>query len=183
MTTRLTNPPPQEQARQPGREAEMNPEPEYIREAYVGSRRLEGKTALITGGDSGIGRAVAVHFAAEGAAAVGIVYLEEDEDAARTAELVEGYGTRCVLLRGDVTQPDFAEHAVEELVREAGERIDVLVNNAAQQFPVDSVEELDYEQLDRTFRTNVYAHFSFVQACLPHMREGACIVNTTSVTA
>jgi NAD(P)-dependent dehydrogenase (short-subunit alcohol dehydrogenase family) len=183
MAKRLTDPPAQHQSRQPGREAEMHPEPEYIRRNYVGSRRLDRKVALIPGGDSGIGRAVAVHFAAEGAASVGIVYLEEDEDAERTAELVEGYGTHCVLLRGDVMQPDFAQRAVEEFAGLGGESIDVLVNNAAQQWPVESVEDIDYEQLDRTFRTNVYAHFLFVQACLPRMSEGACIVNTTSITA
>lgn len=162
----------------------MRPQPQYIRDGYVGARRLEGKRCLITGGDSGIGRAVAVHFAAEGAAAVGIVHLpSEQEDADKTRELVEARGARCVLIAGDVTDPDFPKRAVQRLVAEAGEPIDVLVNNAAAQWPQQNVEDISYEQLDRTFKTNIYAYFLFTQAALSHMREGGCIINTTSVTA
>ncbi|HEX6998162.1 MAG TPA: SDR family oxidoreductase [Gammaproteobacteria bacterium] len=162
----------------------MRPQPEYIRDGYVGARRLEGKRCLITGGDSGIGRAVAVHFAAEGAAAVGIVYLpSEQEDAEATRALVEARGARCVLIAGDVTDPAFPERAVQRLAAEAGDRIDVLVNNAAAQWPQRKVEDISYEQLDRTFKTNIYAYFLFTQAALPHMGEGGCIINTTSVTA
>jgi NAD(P)-dependent dehydrogenase (short-subunit alcohol dehydrogenase family) len=183
MAARYPHPPPQQQSRQPGREHEMDPEPEIIREGYVGAERLAGKTALITGGDSGIGRAVAVHFAAEGAAAIGIVYLEEHADAHRTVELVEAYGAACVPIRCDITHPDCAAEAIDVFAKAAGERLDVLVNNAAAQWPKDDVEEIGLEQLDKTFRTNIYSYFLFTQAALPLMRKGACIVNTTSVTA
>jgi NAD(P)-dependent dehydrogenase (short-subunit alcohol dehydrogenase family) len=176
-------PPPQTQDRQPGREHEMQPEPEFIRPSYKGGDKLKGKVALITGGDSGIGRAVAVHFAAEGAAAIGIVYLEEQRDAEETAKLVSRHGAKCVLLQGDVTEPDYARRAVEEFTRQAGERIDVLINNAAAQWPQESIEDISLEQLDKTFRTNIYSYFLFTQAVLPHMGEGGSIVNSTSVTA
>jgi NAD(P)-dependent dehydrogenase (short-subunit alcohol dehydrogenase family) len=176
--------PAQKQDRQPGREGEMQPEPEIIRAGYVGSQRLDGKVALITGGDSGIGRAVAVHFAAEGAATVGIVFLEEQEDARRTAELVEAYGTRCVTIQCDLSEPDGARSALAEFADSgAGKELDVLVNNAAAQWPKDTVEDITLEQLDRTFRTNFYSYFLFSQEALRRMDEGACIVNTTSVTA
>jgi NAD(P)-dependent dehydrogenase (short-subunit alcohol dehydrogenase family) len=175
--------PAQAQRWQPGREFAMRPEPEVIRENYIGSERLAGKTALITGGDSGIGRAVAVHFAAEGAAAIGIVYLDEDRDASQTAELVEAYGATCVPIRSDITHPDAASEAIGVFRRAAGDRLDVLVNNAAAQWPKDDIEEIALEQLDKTFRTNIYSYFLFTQAALPHMPKGASIVNTTSVTA
>jgi NAD(P)-dependent dehydrogenase (short-subunit alcohol dehydrogenase family) len=162
----------------------MIPKPEYIREGYRGNERLKDKTALITGGDSGIGRAVAVHFAAEGAAAIGIVYLDEHGDAEETRRLVEERGAKCVPIQGDITEPDCAERAVETFIAESGrERIDVLVNNAAAQWPQADVEKISLEQLDRTFRTNIFSYFLFTQAVLPRMPRGGVIVNTTSVTA
>ncbi len=174
---------PQVQRPQPGHEHRMRPQPVYIRDGYVGSQRLAGKKCLITGGDSGIGRAIAVHFAAEGAAAIGIVYLSEDEDAAETAQLVADHGSRCITLRGDVTDPTFPAAAIRRMIEAAGPGLDVLVNNAAAQWPRDSVEDISYEQLDRTFKTNIYAYFLFTQAALPELREGGAIINTTSITA
>jgi NAD(P)-dependent dehydrogenase (short-subunit alcohol dehydrogenase family) len=175
--------PAQEQAHQPGKEHKMVPQPEYIRSGYVGSHRLEGKHCLISGADSGIGRAVAVHFAAEGAATIGIAYLSERKDAEDTQAMVEEYGARGVLLEGDIVEPDFPADAVAELLRHTDNRIDVLVNNAAAQWPKQDIEEISFEQLDRTFRTNFYSYFLFTQAVLPHMGKDGCIVNTTSVTA
>jgi NAD(P)-dependent dehydrogenase (short-subunit alcohol dehydrogenase family) len=175
--------PPQHQNEQPGKQTRMYPEPESIREGYIGSRRLADKACLITGGDSGIGRAVAVHFAAESARIVGIVYRDENEDARKTAELVSSRGARCVTIAGDVKEPDFPAKAVERFMRESGGGLDVLVNNAAEQWPQQEIEDITLEQLDRTFRTNIYSQFLFVQAALPHMKDGAAIVNTTSVTA
>ena len=176
--------PPQHQDRQPGHESAMDPKPEYIRQGYRGSERLKGKSALITGGDSGIGRAVAVHFAAEGAAAVGIVYLDEHGDAEETRRLVEERGAKCVPIQGDITKKGCAERAVDEFIAESGrEQIDILVNNAAAQWPQSDVENISLEQLDRTFRTNIYSYFLFTQAVLPRMPGGGVIVNTTSVTA
>jgi NAD(P)-dependent dehydrogenase (short-subunit alcohol dehydrogenase family) len=180
---RKTGFPAQKQARQPGKEHEMSPPPEFIRRGYVGCRRLEGKHCLISGADSGIGRAVAVHFAAEGAATIGIAYLSETEDAEATRAMVEEYGARGVLIEGDIVDPDFPADAVAELLRHTGDVIDVLVNNAAAQWPKEDIEEISFEQLDRTFRTNFYSYFLFTQAALPHMRKGSAIVNTTSVTA
>jgi NAD(P)-dependent dehydrogenase (short-subunit alcohol dehydrogenase family) len=175
--------PRQRQGRQPGDEHRMHPKPEIIRNGYVGSGRLQGKNCLITGGDSGIGRAVAVHFAAESAAAIGIMYLTEETDADETRELVERYGTRCVLIRGDLTDPKFPARAVRAMVREAGPTIDVLVNNAAVQWVQEEPEDISFEQLDQTFRTNFYPYLLLTQAALEHMPEGGCIVNTTSVTS
>ena len=175
--------PPQRQEKQPGDEHRMRPEPEIIREGYVGARRLENKHCVITGGDSGIGRAVAVHFAAESAASLAVLYREERVDAEKTRELVEARGTRCLLIEGDVKDPDFPRRAIDEAARAAGGRIDVLVNNAAVQWPQSSIEDITLEQLDETFRTNIYAYFLFTQAALRYMPPGGAIVNTTSVTA
>lgn len=173
----------QQQDQQPGIEAEMQPKPEFIRKGYRGSGRLMGKTALITGGDSGIGRAVAVHFAAEGAAAIGIVYLDEHGDAEETVELAREHGAECIPIQGDITQPDCAPRSVAEFIGRTRPTLDILVNNAAAQWPQDSIEEIGLEQLERTFRTNIFSYFLFTQAALPHMRAGASIVNTASVTA
>lgn len=173
--------PEQHQERQPGLEDEMEPTPEVIYPDYTGSGKLEGKVALITGGDSGIGRAVAVHFAREGAD-VALAYLDEHEDANTTKSWVENEGRRCLLLAGDVGRKPFCEEAVEQTVETFG-KLDVLVNNAAVQFVQRDVSDITEEQLDRTFRTNIYAHFFMVQAARPHLKEGSAIINTTSITA
>src|SRR5581483_3166208 len=173
--------PPQHQARQPGREHEMRPRPIYIREDYRGSARLQNKIALITGGDSGIGRAIAVHFAREGAH-VAIVYLEEHSDAEETRRLVEAEGRRCLTLAGDVTDEGFCYAAVNRAVQEFG-ALDVLVNNAAEQHPRHDLREIAAEQLVRTFRTNIFAYFFMAKAALDHLPPGGVILNTTSVTA
>jgi NAD(P)-dependent dehydrogenase (short-subunit alcohol dehydrogenase family) len=158
----------------------MTPKPDYA-PRFRGSGRLEGKVALITGGDSGIGRAVAVLFAREGAD-VAIVYLDEGEDAKEAARLVESEGRRCVAITGDVGRPEFCAKAVQTTVSELG-RLDVLVNNAAEQHPQKDMADISPEQIDRTFRTNIYGYFFMTQAALPHLKKGASIVNTASVTA
>ena len=173
--------PPQHQAHQPGTEHALEPEPETIYSDYRGSGKLDAKRALITGGDSGIGRAVAVHFAREGAD-VAIVYLEEEEDARETKRWVEEEGRQCVLIQGDVGDKAFCQAAVDEVVSELG-GLDVLVNNAAVQFVQQEIEDITEEQLDRTFRTNIYAHFFMVQAARPHLGDGDSIINSTSITA
>ncbi|WP_424495190.1 SDR family oxidoreductase [Salinimicrobium sp. GXAS 041] len=172
---------PDQEQEQPGKESKMNPEPEIIRENYKGSQKLEGKTALITGGDSGIGRSVAVHFAKEGAN-IAIVYLDEDQDAQKTKKLVEEAGQECFLLEGDVKDEEFCKKAVQETVKKFG-GLNVLVNNAGMQFPKDSPQEISKEQLHKTFETNIYPYFYTVQEALNHLKGGDCIINTTSVTA
>jgi NAD(P)-dependent dehydrogenase (short-subunit alcohol dehydrogenase family) len=173
--------PPQEQDRQPGVEAAMTPQPQATAEWYRGSGKLEGKVALITGGDSGIGRSVAVLFAREGAD-VGVVYLDEHEDAKQTARLVEQEGGRCALIAGDVGDEAFCREAVEQTVSELG-GLDVLVNNAAEQHPAEDIGQISAEQLERTFRTNIFSMFYLTKAALPHLGAGSSIINTTSVTA
>ena len=173
--------PPQHQEHQPGRERPMHPDPETIRADYRGSGKLEGKVALITGGDSGIGRAVAVHFAREGAD-VAIVYLEEDRDASDTRQMIEEEGRRCLLIEGDVREAQTAEDAVRRTVDELG-GLNVLVNNAAWQVVQEDLRDISKDQLDRTFRTNIYSYIFFAQAALDHLGEGDSIINTTSVTA
>lgn len=173
--------PPQEQERQPGREHKMNPQPEYDRSSYRGSGKLKDKVALITGGDSGIGRSVAVLYAKEGAD-VSIVYLEEHQDAEETKRLIEGEGRRCLLIAGDVGDDAFCEEAVARTVAELG-GLDILVNNAAEQHPQESLEDISKEQLERTFRTNIFSQFYLSKAALPHLKEGSAIVNCASVTA
>jgi NAD(P)-dependent dehydrogenase (short-subunit alcohol dehydrogenase family) len=172
--------PAQQQDHQPGDERAMHPKPRY-EPRFPGAGRLEGKVALITGGDSGIGRAVAALFAREGAN-VAIVYLEETEDARVTQDIVEAEGSECFTIEGDVGDPAFCRHATEQVVQRFG-RLDVLVNNAAEQHEQDDVRDISPAQLDRTFRTNVYGYFFMTQAALDHMREGAAIVNTASITA
>ncbi|MBB4041492.1 NAD(P)-dependent dehydrogenase (short-subunit alcohol dehydrogenase family) [Microvirga flocculans] len=172
--------PPQVQARQPGHEAEMTPRPDY-EPRYPGSGRLQGKVALITGGDSGIGRAVAVLFAREGAD-LAILYLNETEDAQETKRLVEREGRSCLLFSGDVGDPGFCRAAVAQVIQRFG-KLDVLVNNAAEQHPKKDIAEITPDQIESTFRTNIYGYFYMVQAAMPHLRKGAAIVNTASVTA
>jgi NAD(P)-dependent dehydrogenase (short-subunit alcohol dehydrogenase family) len=176
----MEHPPAQEQSRQPGRESVMYPAPEY-EPKFPGSGKLKDKVAVISGGDSGIGRAVAVLFAREGAK-VAIVYLEEDNDAEETAELVEEEGSEALLLRGDIGDKDFCEEAISETLARFG-RIDILVNNAAEQHVQKDLTAISQAQLERTFRTNVFGYFFLTQAVLPHLDPGATIVNTTSVTA
>jgi len=175
--------PPQSQDQQPGRQSEMEPSPETIPYEYLGSGKLEGKVALISGGDSGIGRSVSVLFAKEGAD-IAIVYLNEEQDAIETAKMVEAAGRRCLTMAGDIGDKAFCERAVAQTVEEFG-KLDVLVNNAAEQHPQKEIEDITEEQMLRTFRTNIFSQFYFVQAALPHLRKqpGSNIINTTSVTA
>jgi len=173
--------PPQRQARQPGIEAEMTPRPRAEDESQRGSGKLDGKVALITGGDSGIGRAVALAFAREGAD-VAIVYLDEHQDAEETRQRVEEKGRRCLLIPGDVGDEGFCRKTVERTVRELG-GLDVVVNNAAEQHEQKSLEDISREQLERTFRTNIFSMFFLTKAALRHLGEGSAIINTTSVTA
>lgn len=181
METITENNKPGKQDRQPGIEAEMHPAPEYIKKTYKPAGKLDGKVALVTGGDSGIGRAVSVHFAREGAQIV-IVYLDEDEDAKTTKTLVEAAGRQCLLLKGDIKDPGFCKEAVEQAVEEFG-KLNILVNNAGMQFPQKDVKNITPEQLEVTFKTNIFAQFYFAEAALEHMQAGDCIINTTSVTA
>lgn len=171
---------PRQRLAKPGEETELEPRPAYHAAGYRGSGKLEGKVALITGADSGIGRAVAVLYAREGAD-IAIVYLSEDEDAGETARAVEAEGRLAVLIPGDVSDPDFCREAVRLTVGELG-RLDILVNNAAFQQHTSSLEDLSEEQWDRTFRTNIYGYFHMAKAALPHLGEGGVIVNTGSVT-
>jgi NAD(P)-dependent dehydrogenase (short-subunit alcohol dehydrogenase family) len=172
--------PEQRQERQPGRESEMNPRPQY-EPRFPGGGRLKDKVALITGGDSGIGRAVAVLFAREGAN-VAIVYLEENEDAKETAEAVRREGRECLAIAGDIGDEPFCRSAVDQTVQKFG-KLDVLVNNAAEQHEQESIEGISEQQLVRTFKTNVFGYFFMTKAALQHLKEGSAIVNTTSVTA
>ena len=172
---------PKKQNRQPGIEAKMNPAPEYIKENYKSSGKLLDKVALVTGGDSGIGRAVSIHFAEEGAD-IAIVYLDEEEDAETTKNHIEAAGRKCLLIKGDVKSAQFCRKAVEKVIKEFG-KLNILVNNAGMQFPQKDVKAIDEEQLDITFRTNIFAYFYFAEAAVGHMHFGDCIINTTSVTA
>jgi NAD(P)-dependent dehydrogenase (short-subunit alcohol dehydrogenase family) len=171
---------PKQHLEKPGLETELEPRPRYEAPEYRGSGKLEGRVALVTGGDSGIGRAVAVLFAREGAD-VAIVYLSEDEDAEETRRAVEAEGRRALLIPGDVTSSAFCQEAVESTVQEFGQ-LDILVNNAAFQEHAASLEDITDEQLDRTFRTNIFGYFYMARAALPHLGEGAAIINTGSVT-
>ncbi|MFZ5658451.1 MAG: SDR family oxidoreductase [Pseudomonadota bacterium] len=172
--------PPQQQE-PPGRESDMMPRPRADDSQYRGSGKLANKAALITGGDSGIGRAVAIAFAKEGAD-VAIVYLSEHGDAEESKRLVEQQGRRCITIAGDAGDEGFCRQAVQQTLDAFG-RLDVLVNNAAEQHPQKRLEDISAEQLEKTFRTNIFSYFFMTKAALPHLKAGAAIVNTTSVTA
>lgn len=181
MTGTQTQQPPQHQNQQPGIESEMTPRPKSDDSKYKGSGKLQGKVALITGGDSGIGRAVAIFYAKEGAD-VGIIYLNEHEDAKETKRLVEQEGRKCITIAGDIGDEKFCQQAVEQVVNQLG-KLDILVNNAAEQHPQQSIEDITADQLERTFRTNIFSMFFLTKAALKHLKEGSAIINTTSVTA
>jgi NAD(P)-dependent dehydrogenase (short-subunit alcohol dehydrogenase family) len=170
---------PGQQQERPGHEGEMEPEPHDEMRGYKGSGKLEGKVALVSGGDSGIGRAVCAAFAKEGAD-VAIAYLSEDKDAEHTKGLVEAEGRRAITIKCDLQREEECHRVVEETVSELG-ALDVLVNHAGTQTPVDSPEEMTTEQWDGTFKTNVYSYFWTIKAALEHMDEGGAIINTGSV--
>jgi len=173
--------PAQKQQSQPGDEYKMNPEPEVIRDSYKGSEKLKGKVVFITGGDSGIGRSVAVHFAREGAD-VAIVYLDEHKDANDTKALVEKEGQQCLLISGDVKDEDFCKNAVKQTVDTLG-KLNVVVNNAAVQFPQTDFKDITGAQVKETFETNILPFFYVTREALNHLQKGDSIINTTSVTA
>jgi NAD(P)-dependent dehydrogenase (short-subunit alcohol dehydrogenase family) len=172
--------PKQKQQHQPGRESEMHPRPDY-EPKVVGAGRLRDKVALITGGDSGIGRAVAVAMAREGAK-VAIAYLEERNDAEETCQAVRAEGSKALAVEGDVGDEEFCEAAVSATVKEFGQ-LDILVNNAAEQHETEDIREITAEQIERTFRTNIFSFFFMAKHALRHMKRGASIINTASITA
>jgi NAD(P)-dependent dehydrogenase (short-subunit alcohol dehydrogenase family) len=174
--------PAQKQEHQPGVEQQMTPRPASAMEGWKASGKLLGKTALVTGGDSGIGRAVAIGFAKEGAD-VAILYKDEAEDAADTKRRIEAAGRRCIAIAGDIGDPGFCRSAVQQVVQAFGGRIDVLVNNAAEQHVCKDLAEIPEEQVERTFRTNIFGMFWITKAALPHMPKGGSIINSTSITA
>ncbi|MFJ3261842.1 SDR family oxidoreductase [Pseudomonas sp. NPDC086581] len=173
--------PPQHQDQQPGREEEMRPQPEFVSGHYRAAAKLAGKVAIVTGGDSGIGRAVAVMFARERADVV-LLYLNESEDALKTCQIIESLGQQCLEMSGDVADADFCAE-VARRVEERWGRLDVLVNNAGEQHPQECLEDITEQQWERTFRTNIFGMFQLTKAMLPLMGEGGAIVNTTSITA
>jgi NAD(P)-dependent dehydrogenase (short-subunit alcohol dehydrogenase family) len=173
--------PAQKQDKQPGIEKLMNPRPVFEDPDYKASNRLQGKVAVITGGDSGIGRAVAVAYALEGAD-VAVLYLDEHEDAEETKAIIKGKGRKCLTISGDIGEENFCFDAIKQVINSFG-KIDILVNNAAEQHAQNSVEDITKEQLERTFKTNIFSIFYMAKACLPHMKEGSVIINTSSITA
>jgi NAD(P)-dependent dehydrogenase (short-subunit alcohol dehydrogenase family) len=173
--------PPQHQEQVPGSEAEMIPRPRFEGKEYVGGSKLKDKVAIITGGDSGIGRAVAIAYAKEGSD-VAIVYLNEHEDAEETKRNVEQVGQRCLTIAGDLGDETFCRQVIEKTVSELG-HLDIVVNNAGEQHPQQSIEDITAEQLEKTFRTNIFSMFFLTKAAMPYLKEGSCIINTTSVTA
>ncbi len=173
--------PPQHQNHQPGVESEMNPRPISVDPNYKSAGKLSGKTAIITGGDSGIGKSVAVYFAKEGADVV-ISYLEEHEDAEETKQLIEAEGRKCLLIAGDIGDEDFCKTIVNQTIEQFG-KVDILVNNAAEQHPQKSLLNITSAQLEKTFRTNIFSYFHMAKMVLPHLKKGASIINTASITA
>jgi NAD(P)-dependent dehydrogenase (short-subunit alcohol dehydrogenase family) len=173
--------PAQEQSHQPGDQDAMYPAPEIIKSSHQGSGKLNGKVALISGGDSGIGRSTAVLFAREGAD-IAIIYLDESDDAAQTQKLVELEGRRCLSIQQDVGDSKGVKHAVEQVIQQFG-KINILVNNAGVQYPQKDLTDIDDEQLEKTFKTNIFGMFNITRAVLPHLQEGDSIINTTSITS
>jgi NAD(P)-dependent dehydrogenase (short-subunit alcohol dehydrogenase family) len=173
-------PMPAQHLAKPGLEADMESKPKFMAEGYKGSGKLDGMAAIVTGADSGIGRAVAVLFAREGAD-VAVMYLNEDVDAAETKRCIEAEGRRCITIAGDVKDPEFCNDAVQQVVKEFG-RLDVLVNNAAFQEHADSILDITEERFEETFRTNIFGYFHMAKAVVPHVKRGASIINTGSVT-
>lgn len=180
LISETIQPPAQHQSQQPGLQTEMKPQPQSETSAQ-GSNKLKDKVAIITGGDSGIGRAIAIAFAKEGAHSV-IVYLNEDKDAHETKRQVQEEGRDCLLIAGDVTDEKFCQSVVERAFDEF-ERIDILVNNAAVQYPQESLDDISAEQLEKTFRTNIFSYFFMTKAAIPYLKAGSTIVNTASITA
>jgi len=180
LTKKIKKIPPQHQDRQPGREEKMTPKPIYDNEEK-GCGRLKDKVAVITGGDSGIGRAVAVAFAKEGAS-VAIVYFDEHEDAKKTEEELKKYGARSLLISTDISIEKNCKKVIDQVVRQF-KSIDIIVNNAAVQYPQENLEDITAEQLQKTFGINIFAQFYLAKYAIPEMKEGSCIINTASVTA
>lgn len=181
MEDKVEKVPAQHQERQPGFEKVMEPNPDFQGNLAGTSQRLPGKATLVTGGDSGIGRAIALAFAKEGAD-VAISYLDEHEDAEETKQLVEKEGRNCLLIAGDIGDEAFCKQVISEVIEEFG-KLDVLVNNAAEQHVQKSLRDITAEQLEKTFRTNVFSMFHLTKAALDHLKPGASIINTTSITA
>ncbi|CAM3404929.1 MULTISPECIES: SDR family oxidoreductase [Saccharibacillus] len=173
--------PPAQQLEGHGSESDMTPTPEYISPTYKAAGKLEGMTAIVTGGDSGIGRAVAVHYAREGAD-VAVLYFSEHGDAEETKRLVEAEGRECLLLVGDLGDEAFSQEAVKRVIEKFG-KLDIVVNNAGEQHPQESLTDITADQLERTFRTNIFGMFFLTKAALPHLKEGSSVINTTSITA
>jgi len=171
----------QTQEKQPGIEEKMQPKPEADNPNYIGSNKLAGKVAIITGGDSGIGRAVAIAFAKENANVV-ITYLDEHEDAEKTKKMIEEKGGKCITIAGDISDEKFCQHIIETTIK-TFRHLDIVVNNAAVQFPQENIINISKEQLEHTFRVNIFSFFYLVKAALPHLNKGSSIINTTSVTA
>ncbi len=172
---------PQQQEHQPGLESEMDPKPQDRMESYLPANKLKNKVAIITGGDSGIGRAVSIGYVKEGAKVV-IVYLEEEEDAQATSKLVQEAGGQCLLIKGDIASPEFCRQIVDKTLSHFG-KIDILVNNAGEQHEQYELEDITPGQLQRTFETNIFGMFYLTQEALKHMKKGSCIINTASITA
>ena len=175
------NVPAQKQDKQPGLETLMNPKPIYEDPEYKGTGKLKDKVAIVTGGDSGIGRAVAIEYAKEGAK-IAIIYLDEHEDAEVTKKIIEEKGSSCLLLPGDIGEEKFCKEAVDKIIKQYN-KIDILVNNAGEQHPQNSIEDITKEQLERTFKTNIFSMFYMTKYVMPYLSDGSIIINTTSVTA
>ena len=172
----------QEEITQPGKESMMNPKPVFTLPEYINNgNRLDGMTAIVTGGDSGIGRAVSIAYAREGANVV-IVYLNEDEDAQITSNLIKEQGREALIISGDIGDENFCKDVVKKTIEKFG-TIDILVNNAGEQHVCNSILDISNEQLERTFKTNIFGAFYIIKAALPHMKSGGRIINTTSITA